>query len=140
MIGHSVAVGIDRRARVLELFDVVINGRDEQAISRFTVDPRIEGTIRSLLGAFSDLRFDVRWTVEEGRRVVSFVDMTGTHDSGPWLMVAEPTGRSLSASLVLALELDDDGLIVDDWLGSNFIAMLDQLGWGVAPRGQQVPL
>ena len=92
-----------------------------------------------MLDAFSDLRFDVRWTVAEGRRVVSFIDMTGTHDSGPWLMVVEPTGRTMHASLVLALELDDDGLIVDDWLGSNFIAMLDQLGWGVAPRGQQVP-
>ena len=119
---------------------MVINGRGEAEIPRFTVNPRIEDTIRSLLGAFSDLRFDVRWTVAEGRRVVSFIDMTGTHDSGPWLMVAEPTGRTMRASLVLALELDDDGLIVDDWLGSNFIAMLDQLGWGVAPRGQQVPL
>ena len=46
-------MGVDRRARVVELFDVVINGRDEAAISRFTVNPRIEDTIRSLLGAFS---------------------------------------------------------------------------------------
>ena len=129
----------DLRARVLELFEVVINGRDLDAIPRFTANPQIDATLRSLLTAFSDLRFEVRWMVAEGRRVVAFVDMSGTHDSGPWLMVAEPTHRPLSASLVLALELDDQGLIVDNWLGTNFIAMLDQLGWGVAPRGQEVP-
>jgi hypothetical protein len=30
---------------------------------------------------------------------------------------------------MLRLELDDDGMIVDTWLGTNFIAMLAQLGW-----------
>jgi hypothetical protein len=129
----------ERRARVLALFDRVINDRDVDAIGEYTVNPHIEGTLRALLDGFSDLHFEVRWTVAEGRRVVAFVDMTGTHDSGPWLMVAEPTHRQLSASLVLALEVDDDGLVVDNWLGTNFIAMLDQLGWGVAPRGQKVP-
>ena len=129
----------ERRARALELFETVINGRDPDAISRFTTNPQIDGTLRSLLGAFSDLRVEVRWTVVEGRRVVAFVDMSGTHDSGPWLMVAKPTNRVLTASLVLALELDEEGMVVDNWLGTNFIAMLDQLGWGVAPRGEVVP-
>ena len=78
----------------------------------FTANPQIDATLRSLLTAFSDLRFKVRWIVAQGRRVVAFVDMSGTHDSGPWLMVAEPTHRPLSASLVLALELHDQGLIV----------------------------
>lgn len=123
----------------MALFETVINGRDADAIPRFTTNPQIDATLRSLLGAFSDLRFEVRWAVVEGRRVVAFVDMSATHDSGPWLMVAEPTHRRLKASLVLALELDDDGMVVDNWLGTNFIAMLDQLGWGVAPRGEVVP-
>lgn len=43
--------------------------------------------------------------------MVAFIDTTGSHDSGPWLIVAEPTGRTMSASLVLALEFDDDGLM-----------------------------
>lgn len=109
----------ERRARVVDLFETVINGRDADAIPRFTTNPRIAGTLRSLLGGFSDLRFDVRWTVVEGGRVVAFVDMSGTHDSGPWLMVPEPTHRSLTASLVLALELDDEGMVVDTWLGTT---------------------
>jgi predicted ester cyclase len=130
----------DNRARVLELFEVVINQRDTDSISRFTVNPQIVGTLRALLGAFSDLRFEVQWIVAEGARVVAFVDITGTHDSGPFLMVSEPTHQRLITSLVLALELDDNGMIIDNWLGTNFIAMLDQLGWGVAPRGHQVPV
>ena len=37
--------------------------------------------------------------------------------------------------LMLAFRFDDDGQIVDQWLGSNFVEMLAQLGWGFAPVG-----
>jgi hypothetical protein len=77
-------------------------------------------------------------TVAEGDRVVVFVEMTGTHE-GPWRMVQEPTHQPMHASLTLGLQIDDDGMIVDSWLGSNFIAMLAQLGWGVAPFGGTAP-
>jgi predicted ester cyclase len=128
----------ERRQRVLDLIDNVINAHDPDAITQFTSDPGIEGTVRSLLGAFPDLHHEVIWTVAEGDRVVAFVDMTGTHE-GPFLMVQEPTHRPMQASLTLGLRIDDDGMIVDNWLGSNFIAMLAQLGWGVAPFGETVP-
>ncbi len=126
------------RNRVLDLFDHVINSHNPDAISRFTSAPQIEGTVRSLLEAFPDLHFEVEWAVAEDRRVVVFVEMTGTQD-GPWLMVQEPTHRSMTASLMLAFQFDDDGMIVDSWLGTNFVAMLAQLGWGVAPIGGTVP-
>jgi hypothetical protein len=45
----------------------------------------------------------------------------------------------MQASLMLAQEFDADGMIVDAWLGTNFIAMLAQVGWGVAPVGETVP-
>ena len=128
----------ERRERVLELIDNVINAHDPEAIGQFTAEPAIQGTVRSLLAAFPDLRFDVVWTVAESDRVVVFADMSGTHE-GPFLMVQEPTRRPLRASLTLALQIDDNGMIVDNWLGTNFIAMLAQLGWGVAPFGGSVP-
>ena len=128
----------DHRNRVLDLFDHVINSHNPDAINRFTASPGIEATVRSLLAAFPDLHFEVQWNVAEGDRVVVFVEMTGTHD-GPWLMVQEPTHRPMVASLVLAFQFDDDGMIIDNWLGTNFIAMLAQLGWGVAPLGERVP-
>ena len=128
----------ERRKRVVEMIDRVMNAHDLDAIGRFTSDPGIEGTMRSLIDAFPDLHFDVVWTVADGDRVVAFVDMTGTHE-GPWLMVQEPTHRPMRASLMLGLQIDDDGMIVDSWLGSNFIAMLAQVGWGVAPFGGTVP-
>jgi hypothetical protein len=41
---------------------------------------------------------------------------------------------------VLTFRFDDGGQIVDSWLGSNFIQMLTQLGWGFARVGEPVPL
>jgi predicted ester cyclase len=120
------------------MIDEVVNAHDPDAIRRFTAAPEIEGTVRSLMDAFPDLHFEVTWSVAEGDRVVSFIEMTGTH-KGPWLMVREPTHRPMRASLMLGLQFDEGGMIVDSWLGTNFIAMLAQLGWGVAPIGQTVP-
>ncbi len=34
---------------------------------------------------------------------------------------------------MLAFRFDDDGQIVDQWLGSNFVEMLTHLGWGFTP-------
>lgn len=127
------------RHRVLALFEEVINAHDEEAIARFTNSPQIEGTLRHLLTAFPDLHHDVVWTVAEGDRVVAFIEMSGTHE-GPWLMVQEPTHRRMQASIMLSLQLDVDGMVTDTWLGTNFVAMLGQLGWGVAPEGHTVPV
>ena len=38
---------------------------------------------------------------------------------------------------MLGFHFDVDGQITDQWLGSNFIQMLTQLGWGFAPRTDQ---
>ena len=51
------------------------------------------------------------------------------------MVVREPTGQRVETSLMLAFRFDDDGQIVDQWLGSNFVEMLAQLGWGFAPVG-----
>jgi hypothetical protein len=39
----------------------------------------------------------------------------------------------------LAFRFDEDAQIVDQWLGSNFVEMFVQLGWGFAPVGEVVP-
>jgi predicted ester cyclase len=126
------------RARVLELFDRVVNAHDPEAIHRFTGDADIEGTFRSLLEAFPDLHFEVGWTAAEGDRVVASVEMRGTHE-GPWLKVREPTHRPVRASLLLAFRFDDDGMMCDTRLDVDALAVLGQLGWGVAPVGATVP-
>ena len=128
----------ERRAKVLDLIEGVVNAHDPDGIDRFTKEPAIAGEVRGLLHTFPDLHFDVVWSVADGDRVVLFVEMTGTHE-GPFLMVEKATHRPLQASLVLALQVNDEGMIVDNWLGTNFIAMLAQLGWGVAPFGETVP-
>jgi predicted ester cyclase len=128
----------ENRSRALALFEEVVNAHDATAIERFTSNPAIAGTLGHLLDGFPDLRFEVQWAIAEQDRVVAFIDMSGTQE-GPWLMVQEATQRRLEASIMLALQFDADGMVVDSWLGTNFIAMLAQLGWGVAPEGQTVP-
>ena len=48
----------------------------------------------------------------------------------------DPTGNPVHTSFILAFRFDDDGQVIDQWLGSNFIEMLAQLGWGFAPFGE----
>jgi hypothetical protein len=66
---------------------------------------------------------------------VVFLDVNGTQQ-GPWLLVEGPTGNPVHTSFILAFRFDDDGQVIDQWLGSNFIDMLAQLGWGFAPLGE----
>jgi len=82
-----------KRARVVALFDEVVNAHDETAIARFTRSPQIEATLHQLLAGFPALHFDVIWTIAEADRVVAFIDMPGTHEAhGSWFR-SPPTGR-----------------------------------------------
>jgi predicted ester cyclase len=122
------------KARALELVDRVLNGHDLAALTEFTSNPAVIGSATGLLTAFPDLAVDVEWIVAEGDMVVFFHSMTGTH-RGPWLFVQQPTDRTVRTALQLAFRFDDDGQIIDQWLGSNFVEMLAQVGWGFAPVG-----
>jgi predicted ester cyclase len=126
------------KARALELIDRVVNGHDVAALSEFTSNPAVMGSGASLVGAFPDVEAVVRWVVADGDMVVVFHDIRGTQQ-GPWLFVQEPTAQRVETSLMLAFRFDDDGQIIDQWLGSNFVEMFDQLGWGFAPVGEVVP-
>ena len=126
------------KARALEMIDRVLNGHDAEALGEFTSNPAVLGSGASLLRAFPDLEADVRWIVADGDLVVVFHDVRGTQQ-GPWLFVEEPTSRRVETSFMLAFRFDADGQIVDQWLGSNFVEMFAQLGWGLAPVGATVP-
>ena len=112
-----------------------MNGHDLAALEEFTSNPAVLGSARGLLGAFPDLRAQVTWVVAEDDMVVVFHHVLGTQQ-GPWLFVQQPTERQIDTSFMLAFRFDDDGQIVDQWLGSNFVEMFAQLGWGFAPIGE----
>jgi predicted ester cyclase len=135
------AVNVGRnRARVLELVDRVINGHDPEAVKEFTSNPAVIGSASGLLTGFPDLAVTIKWIVAEGDMVVFFFELRGTH-RGPLFLVQQPTGNRVETSFLLAFRFDEDGQILDQWLGSNFVDMLAQLGWGFAPVGEivQVP-
>jgi hypothetical protein len=128
----------DNKARVLDMLEHVMNAHHPDAITDYTNNPAIIGTARGMLGAFPDLHIDIHWIVAEDDLVVVFHDLTGTH-LGPWLYIEQPTERVVHTSFTLAFRFDDCGQIVDQWLGSNFIQLGAQLGWGFAPVGGTVP-
>jgi predicted ester cyclase len=126
------------KARALDLIDRVLNWHDLGALDEFTSNPAVVASGTGLVRAFPDLEADVRWVIAEGDMVVVFHDVRGSQQ-GPWLFVQEPTSRRVETSFMLAFRFDDDGQIVDQWLGSNFVEMFAQLGWGFAPVGDVVP-
>ena len=123
------------KARALALVDEVLNGHDLGALERYTSNPAVIRSASGLVGGFPDLSADVKWVVADGDMVVVFLEVSGTHQ-GRWLFVEEPTGNALHTSFILAFRFDGDGQVIDQWLGSNFIEMLAQLGWGFAPFGE----
>ena len=125
------------KARMLELIERVMNGHDLDALPEFTSNVRVTGSVSGLMRAFPDLVTEVTWIVAEGDMVTAYLEVSGTH-LGPWIWVQEPTRRPIATGLLLAVRFDHDGQIVDQWLGSNFVAMLEQMGWGVAPVGEMV--
>lgn len=127
------------KARALSLVEQVLNGHDVEALEQYTSNRAVVGSGSSLVRAFPDLHAEVRWVVADGDMVVAFLDVQGTHE-GPWLFVADPSGQKVRTSLTLAFRFDHEGQIVDQWLGSNFIEMLAQLGWGFAPVGEPASL
>jgi predicted ester cyclase len=126
------------KARALDLIKRVMNEHDVGALNEFTSNPAVVASGTGLLRAFPDLESEVRWIVADGDMTVAFHEIRGTQH-GPWLFVQEPTGRRVETSFLLAFKFDDDGQIVDQWLGSNFVEMFVQLGWGFAPVGEVVP-
>jgi predicted ester cyclase len=121
------------KTRTLELIERVMNGHDIAALREFTSNPAVIASAEGLLNAFPDLRVSVQWIVAEADMTVVFHGVQGTQ-RGPWLFVQEPTGRPVDTSFILAFRFDGEGQIIDQWLGSNFIQMLTQLGWGFAPN------
>lgn len=113
-----------------------MNGHDTTALHEFTSNPAVIASAEGLLRAFPDLQVTVRWIVAEDDMTVVFHEVQDTQQ-GPWLFVQEPTGRKVETSFMLAFLFGADGQITDQWLGSNFIQMLTQLGWGFAPSANQ---
>lgn len=127
------------KARVLELVERVMNDHDLDALNDFTSNPAVLASASGLVTAFPDLQATVNWIVAEGDMVVFFFEIRGTHQA-PWLFVQQPTGHTVVTAFLLAFRFDVAGQIVDQWLGSNFVEILAQLGWGFGPVGQAARL
>ena len=76
------------------------------------------------------------WVVAEDDMVVVFHHVLRNAAGSVAVRHSNPPSAPIDTSFMLAFRFDDDGQIVDQWLGSNFVEMLAQLGWGFAPIGE----
>lgn len=95
----------------------------------------IEGvrhTMRFLDAAFSDQRFEVQRTIEEGDTVAVHFTHTGRHTGE--IMGQPPTDRTFSYDHIHILRFED-GKAVEHWGIHDHLSFLQQIGAMPAPPG-----
>jgi predicted ester cyclase len=90
----------------------------------------VKQTVRHLVSAFGELRFEVEDEIAEGGKVVQLVTMSGRH-TGP-LMGREPTGKAFAVRHIYIWRIAD-GKIVDHWGSRDDLGLLGQLGLLLTP-------
>lgn len=85
----------------------------------------IRGTMRFLDAAFSDQRFEVHRTVEEGDTVVVHFTHSGRHTGQ--IMGLAPTNRTFSYEHIHILRFEG-GKVVEHWGVHDHLAFMRQLG------------
>jgi steroid delta-isomerase-like uncharacterized protein len=88
------------------------------------------GALRASLTAFPGIRHDIQDEFGEGDRVVTRVVARGTH--GGDFMGLPPTGREVEIRAIYIHRIAD-GRIVEQWLVSDGVGLLQQLGVMPAP-------
>ena len=84
-----------------------------------------EQMARMFYGAFPDLKHTIEDQIAEGDKVVSRINITGTHQ-GDFQGIA-PTGKQVSFSAISVVRLAG-GKAAEQWLVSDSMGMMQQLG------------
>ena len=75
--------------------------------------------------AFPDLHHSIEDQITEGDKVVTRITIRGTHQQE--LMGIPPTGRQISVTAI-SIDRIAGGKIVEEWVNSDVLSMLQQLG------------
>ncbi|WP_148614300.1 ester cyclase [Nocardioides rubriscoriae] len=129
----------DVEAVARRLYDEVWNGRDYAVADqlfrsdfRTPAAPALTGgaakaaVIRGYHVALPDLHVEVDELVATGDRVAARLTLTGTDTGG--LRGRPATGRRISTWVTEFLTFGDDARIVEDWVGTDWLGTLVQLG------------
>jgi hypothetical protein len=113
---------------VRRYYDVVINGRDLDAVDEFFADERIvEGVRRGCFAyftAFPDMHVSLDEVIAEGDAVFLRSTLTGTHD-GEYKGIP-PTGRHVASESAEVFRIAD-GRFVGYWCLANVAGIMRQL-------------
>lgn len=112
-------------------FDVIEDWIAPDFVGHYTSQPEpVRGPdgfrrfVDETLTAFPDARMTILDQVVEGEKVVSRVELRGTHE-GPLLGFA-PTGQPVTVTYI-GIELYRDGLCVEEWVYSDDLALSRQI-------------
>jgi hypothetical protein len=113
---------------VRRYYDVVINGRDLDAVDEFFADERmVEGVRRgcfSYFTAFPDMHVSLDELIAEGDAVFLRSTITGTHD-GEYKGIP-PTGRHIASEAAEVFRVSG-GRFVGYWCMTNVAGIMRQL-------------
>lgn len=113
---------------VRRYYDVVINGRDLDAVDEFFADERmVEGVRRgcfSYFTAFPDMHVSLDELIAEGDAVFLRSTITGTHD-GEYKGIP-PTGRHIASEAAEVFRIAD-GKFAGYWCMTNVAGIMRQL-------------
>ena len=118
----------ENKALVQRYYDVVLNGRDLDAVGEFFADERVvEGVRRGCFAyfqSFPDLHVSLDELIAEGDKVFLRSTMTGTHD-GEYKGVPA-TGRHVATEAAEVFRIAD-GMFVGYWCQTNVAGLMRQL-------------
>ena len=118
----------ENKALVQRYYDMVINGRDLDAVGDFFADERVAEMVRrgcfSYFQSFPDLHVSLDELIAEGEKVFLRSTMTGTHD-GEYKGIPA-TGRHIATEAAEIFRVAD-GKFAGYWCQTNVAGLMRQL-------------
>jgi predicted ester cyclase len=109
-----------------------VNAHDLDGVAALAPEnERFRESHRRMLAAFPDVHLELQWTVTEGDKCVAWCRIQGTH-RGEWRGIA-PTGRPIDVLGMMALRVDQDGMVTDFWLVNDWLTIATQIGATLQP-------
>ncbi len=120
---------------VRRFYAEAINDRDPSAVDRLLTEDFVHNgeargrsgqrlAVEAFLDAFSDLKNEIEFTVEEGDLVTAHQTWAGTHDGE--FLGTEPTGRRVAFTSTAVLRITD-GMISQAWDEADLFSLMQQI-------------
>jgi predicted ester cyclase len=123
----------ENKAFIRRYFEALNRDKSPATLGQWTVDESLKRLITSLEAAFPNYQFAIEDLVAEGDKVA--VRVTSELEHRGELMGFPPTGKRATISGIFLYRIAD-GKIVESWIQSDRLGLLQQLGLVPGPEQQ----